>query len=108
MKDYMLQIQDVVVVICCVYLNWISDQGKNLMWHRFYHGLSPSLCDALGFAMVELPEREQVNMSFDNLYTLTKKRQVSPNSHTGVGLVPPMLTEISIGDTPPHGTGSYP
>ena len=65
-----------MVVICHAYLDRISDQGRNLMQDRFYHGLSPSLCDTLGFAMPELPEREQVNMSFDTLYILTKKMKV--------------------------------
>ena len=43
------------------------------------------MCDALGFAMPELPEREQVNMSFDTLYTLAKKMEVHqpPRSHRG-------------------------
>ena len=67
---------EAMAVIHCAYPNQISDQGKNLMGHRFYHGLLPSLCDALGFAMAELPEREQVNMSFDTLYMLAKKMEV--------------------------------
>ena len=61
--------------MCHAYPNQISDQGKNLTQDWFYHGLSPSLCDALGFAMAELPEREQANMSFDTLYTLAKAWQ---------------------------------
>ena len=63
------------MVICHAYPDWISDQGKNLTQDRFYHGLSPSLCDALGFAIAELPKRDQVNMSFDTLYTLAKKME---------------------------------
>ena len=51
------------------------DQGKNLAWDRFYHGLVPSLQDALEFTMVELPEREQATASFDTLYTLAKKME---------------------------------
>ena len=74
-EEYMLQIHEAVAVICHAYPDRISDQGKNLMWDQFYHGLSPSLCDALGFAMAKLPEREQVNMSFDTLYTLAKKME---------------------------------
>ena len=72
-EEYLLQIHEAVAVICHAYPDWISDQGKKLMQDRFYHGLLPSLCDALGFAMAELPKREQVNMSFDTLYTLAKK-----------------------------------
>ena len=55
------------------YLDQVMDQGKNLVWDRFYHGLAPSLHDALQFAMAELPEREQAGASFDMLYTLAKK-----------------------------------
>ena len=81
------------MVICCAYPDQISDQGRNLTRDRFYHGLSPSLHDALGFAMAELPEREQVNMSFDTLYTLAKKMEAcQPCGHIGAGLVPPRLT----------------
>ena len=60
-------------MICHTYPDRISDQGKNLMWDWFYHSLSPSLRDALRFAMAELPEREKVNTSFDTLYMLAKK-----------------------------------
>ena len=64
MEEYMLQIHEAVAVICHMYPDQISDQGKNLTQDWFYHGLSPSLCDALRFAMAELPEKEQVNMSY--------------------------------------------
>ena len=76
MEECMLQIHEAMVVIHHVYPDWICVQEKNLTWDRFYHGLSPSLCDALGFTMTELPEMEQVNMSFDTLYTLAKKLEV--------------------------------
>ena len=67
------------------YPDQISDQGKNLTQDQFYHSLSPSLCDALRFAMAELPEREQVNTSFDTLYTLAKMlgEQQPLHSHRG-------------------------
>ena len=35
----------------------------------------PSLQDALGFAMAELPEREQAGTSLNTLYTLAKKME---------------------------------
>ena len=35
----------------------------------------PSLRDALGFVMAELPEREQASASFDMLYMLAKKME---------------------------------
>ena len=51
----------------------------------FYHGLLPSLHDALSFTMVDLPKCEQANTSFDTLYTLAKKLEVRQplHSHTG-------------------------
>ena len=51
------------------------------MWDQFYHGLTPSLQDALGFAMAELPEREQASASFDTLYMLAKKMEARQSSH---------------------------
>ena len=59
------------------YSDWVTDQGKNLAWDRFYHGLMPSLWDALGFMMAELPEkeREQAGTSFDTLYMLANKME---------------------------------
>ena len=72
-------------MICCAYPGWISNQGKNPMWDLFYHGLTPSLHDALGFNMAELPEREQVNTSFDTLYTLTKKMEACQPSQSHRG-----------------------
>ena len=41
--------------------------------------------DALGFAMAELPEREQVNMTFDTLYMLAKKMEVHQHSQSHRG-----------------------
>ena len=41
----------------------------------------PSLQDALGFAMAELPKREQAGTSFDILYMLAKKMEVQKPSH---------------------------
>ena len=57
-EEYMLQIHKAVALICHAYPDWVTDQGKNLVQDRFYHGLMPSLWDALGFTMAELPERE--------------------------------------------------
>ena len=37
----MLQIHEAMAVIHHTYPDQISDQGKNLMRNRFYHGLSP-------------------------------------------------------------------
>ena len=57
-EEYMLQIHEAVVVICCAYPDWVTDNGKYLAQDWFYHDLSPSLHDTLRFTMVELPERE--------------------------------------------------
>ena len=72
-EDYMLHIHDAVVVICRVYLECLSDRGRDLKKDHFYHGLCPYLHDALSFAMAELPKREQAHPMFDTLYTLAKK-----------------------------------
>ena len=55
------------------------------MRDRFYHSLLPSLHNALSFTITDLPKCEQVNTSFDMLYTLAKKLQVRqpPCSHKG-------------------------
>ena len=59
----------------------------DLAQDRFYHGLAPSLRDALEFAMAELPEREQASASFDMLYMLAKKMEARQPScmHRGQG-----------------------
>ena len=75
-EKYMLRIHEAVVVICHTYPEWIPNQGKNLTRDQFYHSLLPSLRDTLSFAMVDLPEHEQANTSFDMLYTLAKKLEV--------------------------------
>ena len=72
-EEYMLCIHDAVVVIHCAYLGHLPDHGRDLKKNCLYHGLHPYLHDALSFAMVELPEREQAHPMFDTLYTLAKK-----------------------------------
>ena len=74
-EEYMLRIHEAVAVIHHTYPDRVTDQGKNLAWDQFYHGLVPSLQDALEFAMAELPEREQAGTIFDMLYTLAKKME---------------------------------
>ena len=68
-------------MICHTYLDQVAVQGKNWAQDRFYHGLVPSLRDALEFAIVELPEREQAGDSFDTLYTLAKKMEACQPTH---------------------------
>ena len=84
-EEYMLQIHKAMAVIHHAYPDQISDKGRNLMQDMFYHGMSPSLHDALGFAMAELPERKQVNMSFDTLYMLAKEMEAHQPSQSHRG-----------------------
>ena len=72
-EEYMLHIHDAVTVICYAYLEHLPDHGRDLKKDHFYHGLRPYLHDALSFAMVELPKREQAHPTFDTLYALAKK-----------------------------------
>ena len=81
-EEYMLCIHDAVMVICCMYPEHLPDQGQDLNKDRFYHGLCPYLHDALSFAMVELPEREQAHPTFDTLYTLAKTLEAGQPEHT--------------------------
>ena len=81
-EEYMLCIHDAIVVICRAYPEHLHDQGRDLKKDRFYHGLCPYLHDALSFAMVELPEREQACPTFDTLYTLAKKLEAGQLAHT--------------------------
>ena len=53
-EEYMLRIHEAVAILRQAHPEWMSDQGKNLRWDRFYHG--PHLRNALGFAMADLPE----------------------------------------------------
>ena len=81
-EEYMLWIHGAMAVIHQAYPDRIADQGKNLTRDRFYNGLLPSLWDALSFAMADLPEGEQVNTSFDMLYTQAKKLEARQSSHS--------------------------
>ena len=69
-------------MICRMYPGRLPNQWRDLKKDCFYHGLHPYLHDALSFAMVELPEREQAHPTFDTLYTLTKKLGVGQPAHT--------------------------
>ena len=80
--EYVLRIHDAVTVICCAYPECLPDQGRDSKKDRFYHGLHPYLHDTLSFAMVELPEREQVHPTFDTLYTLAKKSEAGQPTRT--------------------------
>ena len=82
MEEYMLCIHDAITVIRHTYPERLPDWGRDLKKDHFYHGLRPYLHDALSFAMVELPEREQACPMFDTLYTLTKKLEAGQLAHT--------------------------
>ena len=51
MEEYMLGIHELIAMICRAYPDQVTDQGKNLAWNQFYHGLAPSLQDALELVM---------------------------------------------------------
>ena len=78
MEEYMLQIHKAMGVICHAYPDWVTDQGKNLVWDWFYHGLTLTVQDALGFVMAELPERELAGTSFNTLYTGQPQTALAP------------------------------
>ena len=72
-EEYMLKVHEAVAVVKCTYLDQVLNEGEGLRRDRFYYGLTPSLRDALSFAMADLLEREQADTSFDMLYHLAKK-----------------------------------
>ena len=80
-EEYMLHIHEAVKVICQAYPDHLQDRGWDLKKDCFYHGLCPYLHDALSFAIVELPEREQACPTFDTLYTLAKKLESGQLAH---------------------------
>ena len=81
-EEYMLRIHDDIMVIHHMYLECLPDWGRDLKKDHFYNGLCPYLHDALSFATVELPKREQARPMFDTLYTLAKKLEAGQLAHT--------------------------
>ena len=77
----MLRVHEAVAVVKCTYPDQVPNEGEGLRRDRFYYGLTPSLRDALSFAMADLPEREQVDTSFDTVYHLAKKLEVQHQLH---------------------------
>ena len=63
------------------YPDQVPNKGESLRQDGFYYGLLPSLRDVLSFAMADLPERDQADMSFDTLYHLAKKLEVCHQPH---------------------------
>ena len=72
-EEYMLRVHEAVAVVKHAYPDQVPNEGEGLRRDRFYYGLTPSLRDALSFAMADLLEREQADTSFDTLYHLAKK-----------------------------------
>ena len=84
MGEYMLYIHEAMAVIQWVYLERLTNQDKNFLHDHFYNGLLPSLREALGFTVADLPEREQTRTTFDTLYTLARKMEARQSNHRGV------------------------
>ena len=80
-EEYMLRVHEAVAVVKHAYPDQVPNEGEGLRRDRFYYGLTPSLRDALSFAMADLPEREQADTSFDMLYHLAKKLEVRHQLH---------------------------
>ena len=72
--------RQLAVVKCTHIPDQVPNEGEGLRRDRFYYGLTPSLRDALSFAMADLPEREQADTSFDTLYHLAKKLKAQHQS----------------------------
>ena len=86
MEEYMLCIHEAVVVIWHAYPERLTNQDKNFLHDCVYNGLLPSLREALGFAMADLPEREQTCTTFDTLYTLARKMKAHQSNHNSRGV----------------------
>ena len=84
-EEYMLHIHEAVVVIQHVYPERLTNQDKNFLHDCFYNGLLPSLHEALGFAVADLPGREQTCTTFDTLYTLARKMEARQSNHDSSG-----------------------
>ena len=80
-EEYMLRIHEAMVVIQRAYPERLTNQDKNFLHNHFYNGLLPSLREALGFAVADLPEREQTRTTFDTLYTLARKMEACQSNH---------------------------
>ena len=72
----MLRVHEAVAVVKRTYPDQVPNEGEGLRRDCFYYGLTPSVRDALSFAMADLPEREQADTSFNTLYHLAKKLEV--------------------------------
>ena len=85
MEEYMVHIHEAVAVIWHVHLERLTTQDKNFLRDHFYNGLLPSLCEALGFTVADLPERGQTCTTFDTLYTLARKMEAHQSNRSSRG-----------------------
>ena len=85
-EEYMLHIHEAVAVIWHAYPERLTNQDKNFLCDHFYNGLMPSLHEALGFTVADLPEREQTCTMFDTLYTLARKMEARQSNHSSRGM----------------------
>ena len=58
-EEYMLRVHEAVAVVKRAYPDQVPNEGEGLRRDRFYYGLTPSLRDALSFAMADLLERNK-------------------------------------------------
>ena len=63
----MLRVHEAVAVVRRAYPDQVSNEEEGLRRDHFYYRLTPSLRDVLSFTMADLPERKQVDTSFDTL-----------------------------------------
>ena len=82
-EEYMLIVHEAVAVMKCAYPDQVPNEGEGLRRDCFYYGLTPSLRDALSFAMADLTKREQADTSFDTLYHLAKKLEAQHHPCNG-------------------------
>ena len=85
MEEYMVRIHEAVAVIWHVHPERLTNQDKNFLHDHFYNGLLPSLREALGFTVADLPEREQTRTTFDTLYTLARKMEAHQSNLSSRG-----------------------
>ena len=83
-EEYMLRVHEAMAIVRRAYPDQVPNEGEGLRHDCFYYGLLPSLRDVLSFAMADLPEKEQADMSFDTLYHLTKKIEAHHQPHSAL------------------------
>ena len=85
-EEYMLRIHEAVVVMQRAHPERLTNQDKNFLHDCCYNGLLPSLHEALGFVVADLPEREKTCTTFDTLDTLARKMEVHQSNCSSRGV----------------------